>query len=86
MGYDYSCRCNEACVADNGIRFYANELYYVDEDYDGEWIYEVYSSTGRFLAWTSVGFLEEFFTFLDNPLEEVNKMFNIIMDGRVYQV
>lgn len=79
--YDYLCTCNENCTANNGIQFYAGETYYIDENYDGyggEWVYEAFSSTGRFLSWVSYSFLEEFFSF---PLVEVNDMFNSIMDG-----
>lgn len=75
--YDYECHCIIDCVSDNGMRFYAGEVYYVDEDYVGEWIYELYSSTHRFMAWVDKGFINTNFTF---PIEEIDKIFNNIMD------
>ena len=73
-------------MASDAMQFYAGEVYHVDEDFCGEVYYDVYDINGKFLSTCSYDFLDEFFTFLPiftflpSVLEELDKLFNNIMD------
>jgi hypothetical protein len=79
--YDFRCICNEDCVADNGVKFYAGEEYYVDEQYSGEFYYEAFTKDYKFLSYVSYEFLGDYFRVIPSIEEEIDNLFNDIMNG-----
>ncbi len=84
VGYDFTCYCKEDCVSNNGMKFYSGELYQVDGNFSGEFYYDVYDNTGRFLSYCSYDFLGDYFNVVPDVLGEVDKLFNKVMDDRLY--